>query len=155
MQKGSWDLLAPSFRHYAHTEAIDHFIKRATGELRLLALVLFGSLARGDYHQRSDADVCVVLAEPPNSPFEGYDRVVACDPSGVVQPVVFGADQFRQMVHQANGLALEVMADGVFLAGDPAFWREMEELAARTQQRLGIARTPTGWRIARADLIQE
>ena len=85
--------------------------------------------------------------------FEGYDRVVACDPSGVVQPVVYGADQFRHMVCQANGLALEVMPDGLFLSGDKAFRQEIERLAAHTRRRLGIERTPTGWRVARPDLI--
>lgn len=149
MRKRSWSSLAASFEDYAHVEAVGRFVARATRELQPLALVLFGSLARGDYHQRSDADFCVVLAEPPRSPFEGYDRVVACDPSGVVQPLVYGPDQFRQMVRQANGLALEVMADGLFLAGDEAFRQELEQLAADVRQRLGIERTPTGWRLAR------
>jgi hypothetical protein len=155
LRKRSWDLLAPTFRNYAHVEAVGRFVGRAARELRPLALILFGSLARGDYHQRSDADFCVVLAAPLRSPFEGYDRVVAYDPSGVVQPVVYGADQFRHMVRQANGLALEVMADGLFLAGDDPFRQEIERLAAHTRRRLGIERTPTGWRIARPDLITE
>ena len=155
MRKASWDSLAPSFEGYVYTEAVGRFIERAARELRPLALILFGSLAKGDYHQHSDADFCVVLAESPRSPFEGYDRVVACDPSGVVQPVVYGAEQFRQMVRQANGLALEVMADGLFLAGDEAFRQEIEQLAAHTRQRLGIERTPTGWRIARPGLIAQ
>jgi hypothetical protein len=128
---------------------VGRFVKRAARELRPLALVLFGSLARGDYHQRSDADFCVVLADSPHSPFAGYDRVVACDPSGVVQPVVYGPNQFRQMVLQANGLALEVMADGLFLAGDEAFRGELERLAADARQRFGVERTPTGWRLAK------
>jgi hypothetical protein len=69
--------------------------------------------------------------------------------------LVYGPDQFRQMVRQANGLALEVVADGVFLAGDEAFRQEIEQLAAHTRQRLGIERTPTGWRIAQPGLIGE
>ncbi len=155
MQKRSWDSLAASYKDYAYVDAVGRFVKRAACELQPLALVLFGSLARGDYHQRSDADFCVVLAESPRSPFEGYDLVVACDPSGVVQPVVYGADRFRQMTRQANGLALEVLSDGLFLAGDESFWREIESLAADTRQRLGIERTPTGWRLARPSLIVE
>lgn len=154
MRRASWNSLAPSFRRYTYAEAVGQFIERAAGEVQPLALILFGSLARGDYHQYSDADFCVVLAESPPSPFEGYDRVVAHDPSGVVQPLVYGADQFRQMVRQANGLALEVIADGIFLAGDEAFRREIEALAAQTRQRLGIQRTATGWRIARPELIE-
>jgi len=147
--------LAPNFKRYTHTEAVGCFVERAARELHPLALILFGSLSRGDYHQRSDADFCVVLTESPCSPFEGYDRVVACDPSGVVQPVVYGPHQFRQMVRQANGLALEVMADGLFLVGDEAFRQEIESLAEEARQRLGIERTSTGWRIARPDLIAE
>ena len=154
MQKQSWTLLAPSFERYAHTEAVGNFIEQARKTLRPLALILFGSLARGDHHQRSDADFCVVLAEPPQSPFAGYDLVVACDPSGVVQPVVYGADQFRRMVLESNGLALEVMADGLFLAGDETFRHEIEELAALTRQRLGIERTPTGWRMTNLESIR-
>jgi len=144
----------PSFKHYAHIEAVGRFIERATQELHPLALILFGSLAKGNYHQGSDADFCVVLAEPPSSPFDGYDRVVACDPSGIVQPLVYGPDQFRQMVRQANGLALEIMADGLFLAGDESFRQEIEHLATQVRQQLGIERTPTGWRIARPELIE-
>jgi hypothetical protein len=143
--------LAPNFKSYRQALAVERFIKRATRELRPLALILFGSLARGDYHQYSDADVCVVLAESPRSPFEGYDRVVAVDPSGVVQPVVYGRDQFRRMVRQANGIALEIMADGLFLAGDDGLRQEIQELAAKTQRHLGIERTPTGWRINRPE----
>jgi len=58
-------------------------------------------------------------------------------------------------VSQANGLALEVMADGLFLAGDEAFRKEIETVAARARERLGIERTPTGWRIARPGLIAQ
>lgn len=69
MRTGSWHSFAPSFKGYVHAEAVGRFVERAAQELRPLALVLFGSLARGDYHQRSDADFCVVLAERPRSPF--------------------------------------------------------------------------------------
>jgi hypothetical protein len=153
LRKAFWDSLAPNFEHYAHAEAIGRFVERAMWELHPLALILFGSLAKGDYHQRSDADFCIVLTQAPRSMFEGHDQAVICDPSGVVQPLVYGPDQFRQMIRQANGLALEIMADGLFLAGDETSWQEIEELAARSRQELGIERTPTGWRIARPDPI--
>lgn len=153
MRKASWNTLAPNYERYDHTEAIGRFVERAVRELRPLALILYGSLARGDYHRRSDAEVCVALAGDPGF-FEGYDRVVAHDPSGVVQPVVYGIDAFREMVRTANGLALEVVADGLFLAGDEGFRREIEALAERTRQRLGIERTPSGWRIAHPERIE-
>jgi len=58
------------------------------------------------------------------------------------------------MVCQANLLALEIVADGVFLAGDETFRQEIEQLAAQTRERLGIERTPTGWRIVHLELLE-
>ena len=154
MRKASWNTFAPGCERYDHSEAVGRFVERAARELHPLALILYGSLARGDYHRRSDADVCVVLATEVGF-FEGYDLVAAHDPSGIVQPVVYGADAFREMVRTANGLALEVMADGVFLAGDEEFRREIEVLAERTRRRLGIERTPTGWFIAHPERVDD
>ena len=72
---------------------------------------------------------------------------------------VYSTAQDKEVIHApprwAHGLALEVMADGLFLAGDEAFRQEIEQLAAHTRQRLGIERTPTGWRIARPGLIAQ
>jgi hypothetical protein len=90
LRRVSWSSLAPSFEGYAHTEAVGHFVEQVGRELCPLALILFGSLARGDHHQRSDADFCVVLPQTPHSIFEGYGGVAACDTSGAVQPVVYG-----------------------------------------------------------------
>ena len=105
----------------------------------------------------SDPDTPPTLTSPPSphSFFAGYDLVVACDPSGVVQPVVYGAEQFRRMLQEPNGLALEVMADGLFLAGDEAFRQEIEEVASLTRKRLGIERTPTGWRMTHPESIRQ
>jgi hypothetical protein len=155
MRKRSWTSLAAGFscREYLYADAVRRFVEQTTDALDPLALILFGSLARGDYHQRSDADFCVILAEDPDSPFAGYDQVVAFDPAGVVQPLVYGAGQFRRMLREANGLALEVLADGVFLAGDEAFLEEIEGLGTLTRRQLGIERTPHGWRIAHPERI--
>lgn len=151
MRKQSWDSLGLNSERYAYAAAVGRFVARAAQELQPLALILFGSLARGDYHRRSDADFCVILAEAPPKPLAAYTRVVACDPTGVVQPVVYGREQFLQMLHQANGLALEVTADGVFLAGSEAVYQEIEQAIAQTRERLALVRTPSGWRIGRPE----
>ncbi len=151
MRTMSWDMLSLDFRNYHYTAAVGRFVDCAARELHPLALILFGSLARGDYHTRSDADVCLILNDAPPTPFVGYDMAAACDPSGVVQPLVYGADQFRQMVDQANGLALEVMADGICLVGEAEFVRALEAWHQRSCERWGIERTPGGWRLRYLD----
>jgi hypothetical protein len=157
MRKRSWTSLAAGFSHreYLCADAVGRFVEQVADALAPLALILFGSLARGDYHQRSDADFCIILAQDPASPFTGYDQVVALNPSGVVQPLVYGAGQFRRMLREANGMGLEVLADGVFLVGDEAFLEEIEGLGTLTRLQLGIERTPHGWRIAYPERIPD
>jgi hypothetical protein len=48
-----------------------------------------------------------------------------------------------------------VVADGLFLAGDEAFRGEIEALTECRWQRLGIRRTPGGWRIAHPHLLND
>lgn len=43
---------------------IEHLVHKAREDSRLLAVMLFGSQARGEGTPRSDVDVCLVLAPP-------------------------------------------------------------------------------------------
>lgn len=137
MRRTSWISLSSAQHCYEYVPEIGRFIERLEKELRPLAVILFGPLANDAHHQYSDADFCVVLRERPPSPYVGYDRVTTMDPSGAVRPVVYGAEQFRRMIGRANALALDVITNGVFLAGDEIFCTEIERLAADTRQPLG------------------
>jgi hypothetical protein len=48
-----------------------------------------------------------------------------------------------------------MVADGLFLVGDDAFRQEIEATAEHLVQRLGIQRTPSGWRIGHPHLIRD
>jgi len=149
LRRSSWTTWQSNLKGYEHQAALAHFIHRVTEELAPLALLLFGSLAKGDYHTFSDADVCVILSAPEAHLLEGYNRVAPLDPTGIVQPLVYGREQFMRMIDEANGLALEVMHHGVALAGHEAFLSELEEAWQRARERLGLEKTATGWRITR------
>lgn len=137
MRRTSWVSLSSVLHCYGYVPEVGRFIERLEKELQPIAVILFGPLANDKHQPYSDADFCVILRERPLSPYMGYDRVTTMDPSGAVRPVVYGAEQFRRMVRQANPLALEVIADGVFLAGDENFCSELERLAADLCQTLG------------------
>jgi len=147
LQKSSWSTWQRNLRGYEHRIALGHFIRRVTEEMSPLALLLFGSLAQGSYHTFSDADVCVILPTPDVHPLEGYDQVAPLDQTGIVQPLVYGREQFLRMMDEANGLALEVMYHGIALAGDEPFLSELEVTWQTTRERLGLGKTVTGWQI--------
>src|SRR2546429_3970692 len=79
----------------------------------LLAVILFGSLATGEFTQHSDADVAVIFATPVD-----WMKLYRCS-SGRVQPLVYPAEQFLQMINKANGLALEVCHDVGYSRASP------------------------------------
>lgn len=151
MHRSSWTTWQSNLRSYEHRAALGQFIRRVTEELSPLALLLFGSLAKGDYHTFSDADVCVVLSVSEVHPFEGYDQVALLDQAGIVQPMVYGREQFMRMIDEANGLALEVMHHGVALGGHEAFLDALEGAWQRVRERLGLTRTSTGWQITQLE----
>ncbi|MFN4218781.1 MAG: nucleotidyltransferase domain-containing protein [Candidatus Bipolaricaulia bacterium] len=123
--------------------ALESFLRRVEDQLHPVALILFGSLAKGDYHQHSDADVCVILDTPHVDFFAGYERVAHLDAAGIVQPIVFGAEQFLKQIAHANTLALEICHDGIVLRGRDDFLYQVALRFARIQQR--YAKTATGW----------
>jgi predicted nucleotidyltransferase len=130
---------------YEHLEALISFVRRVQ-DLQPAAVILFGSLAKGNYYLRSDADICVILSQPQVSWAEGYELVAALN-EGVVQKLVYGAEQFLQMIRDANALALEVCHDGWALAGEEGYVRRVEETFWQTKRRWGLVKTESGWLI--------
>lgn len=83
-----------------------------------LAVILFGSLARGDQTAASDADVVVILAES-SLPFR--ERIPSLLPSGLG----IGVDLFPYTLEEAgeawrdgSGVLPVALREGLFLAGD-------------------------------------
>lgn len=135
-------------RGYKHTSQVLSFLRRARRRPDLAALFVFGSLAKADFHEHSDADVCVVLKQPLVDPLlSGVDSFWRDGASGIVELHIYGSQQFRQMIRQANGLALEVMDHGLILGGDPVYLMEIQSLFHHTRKRLGLTRVDRGWDI--------
>jgi hypothetical protein len=135
---------------YEHLDALVTFVRRVVDELHSAAVILFGSLTKGTYYlHHSDADVCVILAEPEISWKEGYERVASLDAEGIVQPMVYGKEQFLRMLQDAHFLALEVCHDGWVLSGDEEYVERLEEAFERARERYGLEKTESGWLLQR------
>lgn len=86
--------------------------------LGVRALVVFGSVARGDWHSASDVDVLVVADAIPPAP---RDRLAVLDPRPArVEPVAWTPTEYRIHRGRRNPIAMEAARDGVWLIGTPA-----------------------------------
>lgn len=78
-------------------------------------MVVFGSVARGDFHDASDIDVLIVADKLPARVLE-RNAAVGLAPSRV-EFVVWTPDEFRQELARGNPIAVEAEERGVVLRG--------------------------------------
>ncbi len=147
MPKRSWASLKSRLQGYRRTEDVERFIENCEGQPWLRSLILFGSLAKDAWHEYSDADFCVIVREPEVKPLdkEWWMRVHPLG-RGVAQPFIYGEQQFLRMVDEINGLAVEVVDHGVLVAGDEAYWREVQRRFEVARRHYRLEKVPGGWR---------
>lgn len=81
----------------------------------VLAIVLFGSLARGDHTAASDADLLVILRD---SSLQFDERLAAFRPSGIgigVDVFPYTIDEVRRGIEEGWGVARIALEEGIFL----------------------------------------
>jgi predicted nucleotidyltransferase len=84
--------------------------------LDVRAAVVYGSVARGDFHTWSDVDVLVIASRLP----EDYrDRLAAIGwpVPGRVEPLVWTPGEYLRQHRRRNPIVVEVERDGVRLRG--------------------------------------
>lgn len=87
-------------------------------DLGTVAVAVFGSVARGDFHEESDVDVLVVASHLPDDP---RDRLRALGEwPAPLEPVVWTPAEYRRQRSRDEPITAEAEADGVWLRGDPA-----------------------------------
>lgn len=88
----------------------------ATVDVR--AVVVFGSVARGDFHDASDVDVLVIADGLPARP---VDRAAALGlPPSRVEVVAWTTDEWRIASRRGDPVALESARVGIWLQGSRA-----------------------------------
>lgn len=93
------------------------YVDELDGDLQVRAAAVVGSVARGDFHDASDIDVVVVAERLPADPVERWQRVAS--PRGVVQPVAWTPQEWRQARQRNNPLAVDALDHGIWLVGSP------------------------------------
>ena len=137
MRRRSWSSAGVRFfrlDHEAVVEELRGYAQKAL-EKGARAVILIGSLARGDYTAFSDADIIIISDGVPERPM---DRVIAfMDPtlSVDVEPRVYTTEEFLRMAGEARRIVREVVEHGILLAGDGELIEEARrKLFSRTSQ---------------------
>jgi hypothetical protein len=95
--------------------ARDH-VTRLASDLDVVAAIVAGSVARGDFNVWSDVDLVIVSDDLPADPRERFDRLTAHRP-GRVEVHGYTTEQFAAAVRRGDALAREAADVGIVLAG--------------------------------------
>lgn len=97
---------------------IEAALRRLTEKLvawGALKVILFGSVARGDYSGASDIDLVVVKDTPERPQQRIADALEQCwstDPPLPVEPLVYTPEEFARLVADDNPLIAEALRHG-------------------------------------------
>ncbi|MFN3929458.1 MAG: nucleotidyltransferase domain-containing protein [Thermoflexus sp.] len=138
MRSASWSSSSKIWENSPQASWIRSFLQRLK-DLEPDAVFLFGSLARGDYLDTSDADLLVLFPQP--VPYPVVDRRVR----GNLHILVETWDKVWRQVRQGEPFYLEVMLEGCLLEEREGRGTALIEAAREAAQALGIRRTPWGW----------
>lgn len=89
---------------------------QATGIPTLSAVVVFGSVARGDFNLWSDTDVLVVVGELPDDWLERCELLAPVPPG--LEVVIWTVDELADARRKANPVAVEADDVGVTAWGE-------------------------------------
>ena len=92
------------------------FVARLGAELDVRHAVVFGSVARGDFHDESDVDLLIVASRVPDAYPDRLSAVGYPDGSRV-EPVVWTPDELDVQRRRGNVIAVEADERGVWLRG--------------------------------------
>lgn len=97
-------------------------------DARVLAVGLFGSLARRQALPSSDADVLIVLKEHPQPRW--FDRIAEyadafAETSLHVEPFVYTREELQRMHARASSFLRTILRDVIPLSGDERVWQAL------------------------------
>jgi predicted nucleotidyltransferase len=102
-------------------------------KIRLYAVVLFGSRARGDAHGFSDHDI-VVIADFKEKYHQRRDWVIRLAPLVSVDMFCFTPGEFHKLFNDLDLTAIDAIGEGIVLCGDDyikPYKEKFEDMTAR------------------------
>jgi len=110
---------------------------------RILSIILFGSMAKGNYTKYSDHDLLILVShEELNFKDRLYEYSLPSD--GWVEPLVYTREEVEFMLGDLHPLILETLKDGLVIY-DRGLWSSLKAKFNELLERGTITPKEEGW----------
>ena len=107
-------------------EELKEYARKAL-EKGAYAVILIGSLARGDYTAFSDADLVIIVGQTYRKPVERIKDYIDPSLSIDIEPRVYTIDELLRMAREKRRIVREILEHGILLAGNNDILKMIKE----------------------------
>ena len=122
-------------------EVLERYLSELRRELDLKLVILFGSLARGDWKESSDIDLLIVSDDLSDDPAENFIKLKR----GCVEPHGFNSKRFLDELEKPNLVILDALEYGKRLIADRKFMKLVESKFKEVKKKYGLKRVKETW----------
>lgn len=128
-----------------YASEIEIYRERVIEKLKPRSVVLFGSIATGEYSLGSDVDILVISDDLPPNFLERLRMLSDLNPTmAPIEAFGYTSVEFLQMIERRHQTALYAVADGKPLHDD-GFFIEAKRTFERVRAKFDLVRVDHGW----------
>lgn len=146
MRKISLNLLQKKLNSSIHFRALEKFIRELKKNKSVLGVILFGSLAKGEFLPQSDIDILVIFKNRVKF-LENNLELRRMDNSGLIEPFGYGYEQVKIMLKEINPFIWDVFEEGLLIfVKDSKKIKLLESLRDKVKHQFKVEKVSLGWR---------
>jgi len=130
---------------FPYEKEVEIYCRKIAQTLRPKSIILFGSMARGNYGVGSDVDILVISDDFPSNFLERLRLLSEANPTfAPIQAVGYTPAEFLKMIQHRHPTALYAVAEGKPLLDD-GFFKEAKQVFERVKRDFQLVPTAHGW----------
>ncbi|MBC7080809.1 MAG: nucleotidyltransferase domain-containing protein [Thermoplasmatales archaeon] len=127
-----------------YREDILKYVEKLKEKLGAKLIILYGSIAKGNFGVGSDIDILIVSDALPENFLERLKVLFLLNESfAPIEAIGYKSDEFRKMVVNAHPIALDALYEGIILHKDEKYEKEIRKIFREVMKR--VRKEDFGW----------
>ncbi|MGQ9469616.1 MAG: nucleotidyltransferase domain-containing protein [Nitrososphaerales archaeon] len=128
-----------------YRRAIERYVKRALRKLKPSLIILYGSMAKGNYGVGSDIDLLIISDKLPYNFLDRLKLLNEINPTTApIEALGYTTKEFEGMLKKRHLTALDALEEGIILYDD-GYLMKIKKLFEKIKEELGLVKVEGYW----------